>query len=214
MLLWPLSTSLKHHLIPPSLQLYPSIFHSIPLSSCLPLHPYLPSWLHLPLLSSITLAYIHPSFDLCPSSHSCFHEVVYKALNLRDYLHRFTLPSLTLFSSLHASFILYSSFLNFISTICTLSLLLPTFLFFYRFHLLIHPAVYLWVNNPLVWGRIAGQIEKTHSFLFTFSEVIYALMWRVFLGPKGFGQKAYWGKSTSFWMWGRASSHNTQRFKH
>ena len=104
--LWPRSTSLKNCLIPPlSTFIHPSFTLFPFLSACL-LYPHPPLWLPLSLYSSITLSYIHPSFDLCPYSCPCIHDRVYKALNLRDYLHRFPLLSPTPFSSLHASFTL------------------------------------------------------------------------------------------------------------
>lgn len=104
------STSLKNCLIPPlSAFIHPSFTLFPFLSACL-LYPYPPLWLPLSLYSSITLSYIHPSFDLCPYSCPCIHDRVYKALNLRDYLHRFPLLSPTPFSSLHASFTLHGCF--------------------------------------------------------------------------------------------------------
>lgn len=159
----------------PSLNLYPSIFHFILLSLCLPFIPYPPLWLPLSLYSSITLSYIHPSFDLCPYSCPCIHDRVYKALNLRDYLHRFPLLSPTPFSSLHASFTLHGCFflydLNSPSPSCGIS-------FSFSLHLSA-PAVCPSVNNPSAHGGIARLTEKTQSFLFTLSEVIYAVRWRV-----------------------------------
>lgn len=193
----------------PSLYLYPSIFHFIPFSLCLPLHPDLPLWLPLSLYSSITLSCIHLCFDLCPYSCPRIHDGVYKALNLRDYLHRFPFPSPTLFSSLHAFFTLYSCFLN-LSAICTLSLLLPTS-HFLSLHLSISPVVDLSVKDPSVLGRIGGLIEKTQSVLFSHSDVIYALMWRVFLLLKWLDRRLPKGKNHS-WLWSEdGTDHSIQR---
>lgn len=40
------------------------------------------------------------------------------------------------------------------------------------------------MNNLSVLGRIVGLMEKTYSFLFTLSKVIYVVMWRVCLWLK------------------------------
>ncbi len=123
MVLWPLSTPLKHCLIPPlSTDIHP-YFTLFPFFFCLPLHPYLPLWLPLSRYSSITLSSLHPSFDLCPYSRPYIHDGVYKALNLRDYLYRFPL---LYFPPLMPPLLSIALFQTFLCTICTLFLLLPT----------------------------------------------------------------------------------------
>lgn len=71
----------------------------------------------------------------------------------------------------------FLSMAAFFSTIWTLRLLLAASHFLFLSIFL--PPVYPSGNNPSARGGIARLTEKTQSFLFTLSEVIYAVRWRV-----------------------------------
>lgn len=156
----------------------------------------------MPLSSFMTLSFlllihylssIHPSFDLCPYSCPCNHDGEYKGLNLRDYLYRFPLPSLTLFPSIHVSYISLLYSVPFALSLCVSTLFYWHFL---SLHFVICPAVYPSLSNPPVLGRIVGLIEKTQSFLLTLSEVIYVLMWRVCLWLKRLDRRITEGENS------------------
>lgn len=178
MVLWPLSTSLKHCLIPP-LSTYIHLSFT--------LFPFLPACLYTPTslydsLSPSTHPLLYPPFIRpLTSVHTPVHASMMECtkpwilgITSTDFL-----SSLTLLSSLHASFPLYSSFLlNF--SLYHLHSLYPSTDISFSFYISICPAVYPVVNNPSVPGRIVGLIERTQSFLFTLSEVIYTVMWSFF----------------------------------
>lgn len=163
----------------------------------------------MPLSSFMTLSFlllihylssIHPSFDLCPYSCPCNHDGEYKGLIFRDYLYRFPLPSLTLFPSIHVSYISLLFSVPFALSLC---LSPPFYRHFLSLHFFICPAVYPSLSNPSVLGRIVGLIEKTQSFLLTLSGVIYVLMWRVCLWLKRLDRRITEGKIHSWEKKGR-----------
>lgn len=171
----------------------------------------------MPLSSFTTLSFpllihylssIHPSFDLCPYSCPCNHDEEHKGLNLRDYLYRFPLPSVTRFPSVHASYILLVFSVPFALCLCLSPLFCHNFL---SLHFFIWPAVYTSLSNPSALGRIVGLIEKTQSFSLVLIEVIYVLMWRVCLWLKRLVRKITEGTILTWQRKGRSQDSEDNR---